>query len=97
MESKLKKARVNVSDLLHDAFLVKAVRSREKRWHGLNGRGKLLFLEAVSKQWNAWEENAASTVIPPAQAKVMWRTLRKQGLQDRVMHSRFVPVDKRRQ
>ena len=29
-----------------------------------------------------------------AEAKVIWRTLRKQGLQDRVMQSRFVLVDK---
>ena len=34
-------------------------------------------------QWNAWQENAAVTVIPPAEAKVIWRTLR-----------RFVLVDK---
>ena len=91
MESRLKKARANVSELVHDAFLVKSARSQEKRWHGLNGREKLLFL---SKQWNAWQENAATTVIPPAEAKVIWRTLRKQGLQDRVMQSRFVLVDK---
>ena len=60
----------------------------------MNGREKLLFLEAVSKQWNAWQENAAATVIPPAEAKVIWRTLRKQGLQDRLMQSRFVLADK---
>ena len=53
-----------------------------------------MFLEAVSKQWNAWQENAAATVIPPAEAKVTWRTLRKQGLQDRVMQSKFVLVEK---
>ena len=94
MDSRLKKARANVSELLHDAFLVKAGRSKEKQWHGLNGREKLLFLEAVSKQWNAWQENAAATVIPPAEARVIWRTLRKQGLQERVMQSRFVLVDK---
>ena len=93
MESKSKRARVNVSELLHDAFLAKAVRSKEKQRHGLNGREKLLFLGAVSKPWNAWQENAAATVIP-AEAKVIWRTLRKQGLQDRVMPSRFVLVDK---
>ena len=58
------------------------------------GGEKLLFLEAVSKQWNAWQEHAAATVIPPAEANVIWRTLRKQGLQDRVMQSRFVLVDK---
>ena len=90
VESKSKKARVNVSELLHDASLAKAARSKEKQWHGLNGREKPLFLEAVSKQWNAWQENAAA----PAEAKVMWRTLREQGLQDRVMQSRFVLVDK---
>ena len=94
MESRLKKARSNVSELLHDAFLAKAARSKEKQWYGLNGREKLLFLEAVSKQWNAWQENAAATVIPPAKAEVIWRTLRKQGLQQRVMQSRFVLVDK---
>ena len=55
---------------------------------------KLLFLEAVSKQCNAWQENAAATVIPPAEARVIWRTLRKQDLQDRVMQSRLVLVDK---
>ena len=33
-------------------------------------------------------------MIPPAEARVIWRTLRKQGLQDRVMQSRFVLVDK---
>ena len=63
MESRLKKARANVSELLHDAAnlsefphdasLVKSARSKEKQGHGLNGRDKLLFLEAVSKQWNA--------------------------------------------
>ena len=58
-----KKARVNVSELLHDAFLAKAARSKEKQWLGLNGREKLLFHEAVSKQWNAWQEIAAATVI----------------------------------
>ena len=58
--------------------------------HGLNGREKLLIFEAVSTQWNAWQENAAATVIPPAVARVIWRTLRKQGLQHRVMQSRFV-------
>ena len=94
VESRLKKACANVSELLHDAFLVKAACSNENQWHGLNGREKLLFLEAVSKQWNAWQEIAAATVIPPAEAKVIWRTLRKQGLQDRVMQSRFVLVDK---
>ena len=66
MESRLKKARVNVSELLHDAFLAKGARSKEKQWHVLNGYEKLLFLEAVSKQWKAWQENAAATVIPPA-------------------------------
>ena len=30
MESRLKKARVNVSELVHDAFLVKTARSKEK-------------------------------------------------------------------
>ena len=93
-ESKSKRARVNVSELLHDAFLAKAARSEEKQWHGLNGRDKLLFLDAVSKQWSARQENAAATLIPPAEAKVIWRTLRKQGLQGRVMQSRFVLVDK---
>ena len=33
-------------------------------------------------------------MLPPAEAKVIWRTLRKQGLQDRVMQSRYVVVDK---
>ena len=83
-----------MSDLLHDAFLAEAARSKEKQWLGLNGHEKLLFLEAVSKQWNAWQENAAATVLPPAEAKVIWRTLRKQALQDRAMQSRFVLVDK---
>ena len=50
VESICNKARANVSELLHDAFLVKSARSKEKQWHGLNGREKLLFLEAVSKQ-----------------------------------------------
>ena len=49
MESMLKKARANVSELLHDVFLVKAARSKEKQWHGLNGRGKLLFFETLYK------------------------------------------------
>ena len=80
---------MNVSELLHDAFLAKAARSKERQWLGFNGREKLLFLEAVSKQWNAWQENAAATVIPPAETKVIWRPLRKQGLQDRVMQSLF--------
>ena len=75
MESRLKNARANVSELLHDAFLVKSARSNEKQWHSLNAREKLLFLEAVSKQWNAWQENAAATVI--AEARVIWRALRK--------------------
>ena len=83
-----------MSELLHDAFLAKGARSKEKQWHGLNGHGKLLFLEAVSKHWKAWQENAAATVILPAEAKVIWRTLRKQGLQNRVMQSRFVLVVK---
>ena len=73
---------------------MKAARDKEKQWHGLSCHEKLLFLEAVSKQWNAWQENAATTVRPPAEAKVIWPTLRKQGLQDRVMQSRFVLVDK---
>ena len=95
MASRLKRARVNLSELLHDAFLAQAARSKEKQWHGLKGREKLLFFEAVSKQWNAWQENAAATVIiPPAEARVIWRTLRKQGSQDRVMQSQFVLVDK---
>ena len=64
VESKSKAARVNVSELLHDAFLAKATRFKEKQWHGLNGREKLLFLEA--KQWNARQENGAATEIPPA-------------------------------
>ena len=49
-------------------------------------------LRPFPKQWNAWQETAAPTVIPPAEARVIWRTLRKQGLQDRVMQSRFVLV-----
>ena len=71
MESRLKKARANVSELLrdaanvsellHGACLVKSARSKEKQWHGLNGSEKLSFLEAVSKQCNAWQENAAAT------------------------------------
>ena len=93
VESKSQRARVNVSELLHEAFLAKTARSKEKQWHGLNGRERLLFFEAVSKQWNAWQENAASTVIPPAEAKVIWRTLRKQGLQESVIQTRFVLVD----
>ena len=48
MESRMKKARANVSELLHDAFLVKSARSKEKQWHDLNGREKLLFLEAAA-------------------------------------------------
>ena len=75
-------------------ILAKAARSREKQWHGLNGREKLLFIEDVSKQWSAWQENAAATGIPLAEAKVIWRTLKKHGLQDQVMQSRFVLVDK---
>ena len=84
-----------MSELLHDAFLAKAARSKEKQWLGLTGHEMLLFLEAVSKQWNAWQENGAATVIPPAGAKVIRRTLRKQGLQDRVMQSRFLLIDKK--
>ena len=79
VESRLKRARVNVSELLHDAFIAKAARSQEKQWHGLNGREKLLFLKAVSKQRNAWQENAAATVIPPTEAKVIWRALKETG------------------
>ena len=60
-----------MSELLHHA---KAARTKEKQWHALNGREKLLFLEAVSKQWSAWQENAAATVIPPAEAKVIARS-----------------------
>ena len=82
-----------MSEFLYDAFLVKAARTKEKQWHCLHGHEEVLFLEAVSKQWNAWQENAAAMVIPPAEAKVIWRTQRKQGLQDRVMQSRFVLVD----
>ena len=48
----------------------------------------------VSEQWNAWQENAGATVVPPAEAKVIWHTLRKRRVQDRVMQSRFVFVDK---
>ena len=84
----------NVSELRHDAFLAKAARSKEKQLHGPNGSEKLVFLEAVSKHWNAWQENAAATVIPPTEAKVIWRTLTKQGLQHRVLQSRFLLVDK---
>ena len=68
-----KRARVNLSELLHDAFLVNAARSKEKQWHGLKGHEKLLFLEAVSKQWNAWQENAAATLIFPAEGRVSGR------------------------
>ena len=50
MGSSLKKARVNVSELLHDEFLAKAARSKAKQWYGLNGREKLLFFEAFSKE-----------------------------------------------
>ena len=39
----------------------KAARSKGKQWHDLNSGEKLQFLEAVSKQWNAWQENAAAT------------------------------------
>ena len=39
--------RVNLSELLHVAFLAKAARSKEKLSLGLNGREKLSFLEAV--------------------------------------------------
>ena len=62
MEAKSKRARVDVSESLHDAFLAKAARSQEKQWHGVNGRERLLFLEAVSKQWNAWLENQSHLV-----------------------------------
>ena len=56
VESKSKKrARVNVSELLHDAFLAQAARSEEKQWHGLNGRERLLFLEAVSNGMHGWK------------------------------------------
>ena len=78
--------------LLHDAFLVKTARSKNMQWP--DGHEKLLFLEPVSKQWNAWQENAAATVIPPAEARVIWRTLKKQDLQDRVLQSRVVLEDK---
>ena len=90
MQSIKKKARVNVSELLNDALLVNAARPKEKQWHGLNGHEKLRFLGTASKQRNAWQENAAAAVNPPAETRVTWRTLRKQGLQDRVMQSRFV-------
>ena len=45
MQPSLKKARVDVSELLHDAFLVKAARTKEKQWHRLNGHEKLLSLK----------------------------------------------------
>ena len=75
MESKVKQARVNVSrvnvsELLHDTFLVKAARSKQKQWHG-NGRQKVMFFAAVSKQWRPWQENPAATVIHSAEAKVI--------------------------
>ena len=54
--SGMKKASVNVSKLLHGACLVKGARSIKKQWHGVNGREKMLFLEAVSKQWSVWQE-----------------------------------------
>ena len=53
-ESKSKKGHASsVSELLHDALLAEAARSKEKQWHGLNGRERLLFFEAASKQWIA--------------------------------------------
>ena len=57
--------------------------------------GSMVTLDYVTpltfpKQWNAWQEKAAATVIPPAEAKIIWRTLRKQGLQDRVVQTRFL-------
>ena len=94
MKSRLKKARAHVSELLQDAFLATSARFKEKQWFGLNRHEQLLFLEAVSKQLNAWQENAAATLIPQAEAKVTGRTLSKQGFQDRVVQSRFVVVNK---
>ena len=89
MESRLKKAHVNESELFRDAFLVKAVRFKKKQRHGLIGREKLLFLEAVSGR----QEHASATVTSPAEARVFFRTQKKPGLQDRVMQSRFLLVD----
>ena len=40
------------------------------------------------------ERVGAATVIPPAEARVIWRVLKKEGLQDRVMQSGFVLGDK---
>ena len=58
--SRLKKARINVSELLYDAFWVKAARSKKGQWHGLNGRENMLCRDAVSRQWSVWQENAAA-------------------------------------
>ena len=87
-------SRVSVSELQQDAFLVKVARSEEKQWHGLTGREMTLFFAAVSKQWRASQENAAATVIPLAEAKVIWRTLKETRLSDRVMPSWFVLVER---
>ena len=49
MESRLKKLRVKVLEFLQDTFLMKVAWSKEKQWHGLNGREKRLFLEVDCK------------------------------------------------
>ena len=40
MESRLKKARANVSELLHDAFFAKSARSKEKQWQAWPERSR---------------------------------------------------------
>ena len=84
----------DVSELVAEAFLAKAARSKEWRWKAMSGREQILFREAVTKQWAAWLENDAASVIAVNEANVIKKTLRKNGKLDRVLQSRFVFVDK---
>ena len=62
-------AKVNITQVVHEIFLVKAARTKQSvEWHG---RRPNMFMEAVSIQWNAWQENAAASVIAPNAARVI--------------------------
>ena len=67
-------------NFFHDAFSAKAARTQEKQRDGPSGRERVLCFGAVSKNngVSPWQENTATTVVPPAEAKVIRRPFWRQ-------------------
>ena len=74
-----------------EVFLVKKAVNKEVKWKNLaSGRRRDAYLEAMSKEWKAWNDYGSVQILTPQQ----WKVIKDKYPDLKTVPTRWVPVDK---